>query len=87
MTRLSYIKYETEIKNLIRDYLDGYLTHSNYIDKAIEVYDLAWNDKNINTDEYMTLSLLVQATSAVYEACNVLSQLDFKEYTCVDQKE
>ena len=72
MTRLSYIKYETEIKNLIRDYLDGYLTHSNYIDRAIEVYDLAWDDKNINTDEYRVLSLLVQASSAVYDECNVL---------------
>ena len=80
MTRLSYIKYESKIKNLIRDYLDGYLTHSNYIDKATEVYDLAWNDENINTDEYAVLTLLVKASSAVYEACNVLTQLDFKEY-------
>jgi len=71
MTRLSYTKYETKIKNLIRDYLDGHLTHSNYIDKATEVYDLAWNDKNINTDEYMVLSLLVQASSVVYDECNV----------------
>ena len=67
MSRLSFIKYETKIKNLIRDYLDGYLTHSNFIDKATEVYDLAWNDENINTDEYMVLTLLVQASRAVYD--------------------
>ena len=70
MTKLSYTKYETIIKNLIEDYLDGYLSHSNYIDKTIEVYDLAWNDKNINTDEYMVLTLLVQASSVVYDECN-----------------
>jgi len=80
MTKLSYTKYETIIKNLIRDYLDGYLTHSNYIDKATEVYDLAWNDKNINTDEYMVLSLLVQASSVVYDECNSLIKSNYKEY-------
>ena len=69
MSRLSYIKYERTIKNLIRDYLDGYLTHGGYIDKAAEVYDLAWCDDNLNTDEYMVLTLLVQASSVVYDEC------------------
>ena len=86
MTRLSYTKYETIIKNLIRDYLDGYRTYSDYIDEATEVYDLAWNDKNINTDEYMVLSLLVQASSVVYDECNDLSINNDKEtktkYVC-----
>ena len=80
MTRLSFAKYETKIKNLIKDYLDGYRTYSDYIDEAAEVYDLAWNDDNINTDEYAVLTLLVKASSVVYDECNSLIKSNYKEY-------